>query len=250
METAIFLPGVITPAEVVYQPLVPLIDQTVRPILKELELYARGQPPDSYSIKAEIVGIERLMAAEGLEQAHLVGYSGGAAICLAFIAAHPQRVKSLAMFEPAAILTKEAAEIEAEEWAETERIIAKPEYERLTDFIRSYLKPGVEMPPPQPSPPPSWMASRPAGMRALVRAFREYRFSPDDLKAFTRPVYLAIGGLSRVSEERKAQFLRQLLPQTQLEVYPDLHHFNPPQRAEPERFAQSLLKLWASTEEA
>jgi hypothetical protein len=70
------------------------------------------------------------------------------------------------------------------------------------------------------------------------------------LKAFTRPVYLAIGGLSRVSEERKAQFLRQLLPQTQLEVYPDLHHFNPPQRAEPERFAQSLLKLWASTEEA
>jgi pimeloyl-ACP methyl ester carboxylesterase len=119
MEKVIFLPGVITPAAIVYGPLVEELKGEIQPILKDLELYAADEPPADYGLHVEIEGILSVMAQEGLESAHFVAYSGGAATCLAFTAAYPQRVKSLAMFEPATIPAKEwmQSEAGAAEWA-------------------------------------------------------------------------------------------------------------------------------------
>ena len=67
----------------------------------------------------------------------------------------------------------------------------------------------------------------------------------DRLRHFQQPVHLAIGSLSNPIEERKAKTLSALFPAFRLEIYEGLHHFNPPHRAEPERFARALRELWA-----
>jgi pimeloyl-ACP methyl ester carboxylesterase len=49
----------------------------------------------------EVDGLERVVTAAGLDTFHLVGYSGGGAVCLDFCVQHPERLRSLAIFEPA-----------------------------------------------------------------------------------------------------------------------------------------------------
>jgi pimeloyl-ACP methyl ester carboxylesterase len=244
MEKVIFLPGVITPAAITYAPLLEELEGEIQPVLKDLELYATDAPPPNYGLHLEIDAILRVMDREQFDRAHFVGYSGGAAICLAFAAAHPQRMQSLAMFEPAVIPAKEWMQLAAAEWAELERIMTLPEAERTPLFIRNTLRPGVEPPPPLPGPPPPWMAKRPAGIQALVAAFGQYDFDLDALRRFERPVYLGYGLLSSKAEERKADFLLDLLPAIEIETYAKLHHFTPPQRHEPEVYASALRRLW------
>ncbi len=82
----------------------------------------------------------------------------------------------------------------------------------------------------------------------LMNAFSAYDLPYGRLHDFTQPVYIAVTALSNPVELRKAQVLKELLPEMQLEVYPNLHHFNPPQRAEPAHFARSLEKLWTKAE--
>jgi hypothetical protein len=91
------------------------------------------------------------------------------------------------------------------------------------------------------------MAKRPAGVKALVSAFSAYDFPLENLRAFDRPVYLGYGLLSNEAEERKAGFLAKLFPLITVEAYPNLHHFTPPQRHEPQRFAEGLRNLWSIT---
>jgi hypothetical protein len=38
--------------------------------------------------------------------------------------------------------------------------------------------------------------------------------------------------------------LAAIFPDFTIETFPERHHFDPPQRVEPERFADSLLALW------
>jgi pimeloyl-ACP methyl ester carboxylesterase len=244
MHTVIFLPGVITPAAVTFAPLVAALEGKVEPVLKELELYSGAEPPPAYRLELEISGILRRMDAAGLDRAHFVGYSGGGAVCLAFTAAYPERLLSLAIFEPATIPSQAWMTLEPEEWEETERVMALPEEERLPLFIRNYLKPGVDPPARSSAPPPPWMAKRPAGMQALVQALRQYDFAPDSLRAFDCPVYLAYGLSSRDTEERKIAFLADLFPNVEVESYPGLHHFSPPHRDAPDRYARALRRLW------
>jgi hypothetical protein len=45
---------------------------------------------------------------------------------------------------------------------------------------------------------------------------------------FEHPVYLGYGLLSSRAEERKADFLLDLLPAIEIETYAKLHHFTPP----------------------
>lgn len=89
------------------------------------------------------------------------------------------------------------------------------------------------------------MARRPAGLEALVRAFRAYDLDRARFRQFRQPVYLAIGDQSHPIEADKARTLAALFPALQIEVYAGRHHFDPPHRAEPERFARALHALWA-----
>lgn len=122
--------------------------------------------------------------------------------------------------------------------------------EQMREFMRLNLRPGVQPPPPPPGEPPDWMVRRPAGIRAMSRAFSTYDLNLERFRQFSKPVYLAIGSLSNPIEERKAETLSKLFPDFRSEVYAGRHHFDPPQRAEPERFAQAISEVWSRAESA
>ena len=116
-------------------------------------------------------------------------------------------------------------------------------------FVRANLGPGVEPPPPPPGPPPRWMAKRPAGLRALIEAFKAGELDLDALRRLEAPVYFALGGLSNRDQYAKiAERLSRVFPDFTLEVFQERHHFDPPHRIEPARVAASLRALWTRAE--
>ena len=93
------------------------------------------------------------------------------------------------------------------------------------------------------------MARRPAGLRALTAAFEAASLDTDSLRAFTRPVYYALGGLSNpVLYARIGERLGSLFRDFRIERYEDRHHFDPPHRIEPARVAKALKTLWADAD--
>ena len=93
------------------------------------------------------------------------------------------------------------------------------------------------------------MAKRPAGIRAIERAFRKSAIVREELRRFDRPVYFALGALSNPDQyEEIANRLSAVFEDFELEVFEERHHFDPPHRVEPERVAGSLKKLWRRAE--
>ncbi len=131
--------------------------------------------------------------------------------------------------------------------AELTRLMQLPAGERMQAFMRWHFRPGMQPPPaPQPSgPAPAWMALRPAGLEAMFRAFNRFSLDQNSIRQFHQPVYFAIGSLSNRFFEREANTLQGLFPDMQIEEYVGRSHFDPPHRAEPERFARALSELWA-----
>jgi pimeloyl-ACP methyl ester carboxylesterase len=242
---AILLPGSVLPRDLAYGALIEAMSDGVDARAKDLEVYATDEPPPGYGLESEIEGVLREADEAGFERFNLVGYSGGGAISTALVAAHPERVLSLALLEPAWIGNQGLSDSEREAWAEFERFRDLPAKEMMPRFIRTQLAPGVEPPPPPPGPPAPWMAKRPGGIRAITAAFQRYDLDPDALRAFERPVYYALGALSNPGYYGEmARRLGDFFPDYRLEVYEDRHHFDPPHRIEPERLAARLEELW------
>lgn len=119
----------------------------------------------------------------------------------------------------------------------------------MTKFVRANLAPGVEPPPPPTGPPPPWMAQRPAGIKALIDAFRTFDLDLEALRAFGQPVYYALGELSNPRYYgRMAERASQVFKDFTLDVFKGRHHFDPPHRAEPERLARRLKDIWNRAE--
>ena len=89
------------PADLAYGALVDALGDDVEGIAKELELYAGREPPPDYTLQHEIDGVLRVADEAGFDRFHLVGYSAGGASSVAFAASQPERLSSLALFEPA-----------------------------------------------------------------------------------------------------------------------------------------------------
>ena len=243
------LPGTVLPARQAYEPLVAVLGDRVDAAVKDLELYRDAEPPAEYSLALEAEGVLVEADRRGFECFHLVGDSGGAAAGLVFAATYPERLLSLALLEPAWA----GNERTPREQALYERFLAldglSPE-DQLLEFARLQLAPGVD-PPPPPEEPPAWLALRPAGIRAIMRAFDEAKLDLGALRAFTQPVYFALGGRSNPDYfAQLAERLAAVFPDFTLETFADRHHFDPPHRVEPERVAASLLALWARAEQA
>ena len=234
------------PADLAYGALLQALGDDAQAIAKDLELYAGPEPPPGYTLDHEIDGVLRAADNAGFERFHLVGYSGGGASSLAFAAKHPERLLSLALLEPAWMGNEELGPEEQALWREFDRIATLPPQEMMPAFVSIQLAPGVEPPPPPPGPPPPWMAARPAGLRALIATFRSSLLDLDRLRAFTRPVYFALGGRSNPDYYgQMAERASALFPDFTLERFEERHHFDPPHRIEPERTAQALRLLWA-----
>ena len=243
----LFVPGAVTPAAITYGPLLGVLNHRLEPVVKDLEVYAADEPPANYELDLEVEGIGRAADHAGFDGFHLVAYSGGAGIALAFTAQYPDRLKSLALIEPAWIGNEDWSAEDRADWAALDQLMTLPNEERMNAFIRWHMRPGVEPPKPQlpPGPPPPWMAKRPAGLEALSQAFRSYRLDRARLCLLRGPVYYAVGSLSREFFERNGKTLASCFLDFRMEVYKGRSHFDPPHRAEPERFAQALLELWA-----
>jgi pimeloyl-ACP methyl ester carboxylesterase len=241
----VLLPGVVLPAELAYAALLDALGEDVDAVAKELELYAAPRRPDEYDLELEVDGVLRLADARGWERFHLVGYSAGGAASLAFAAARPERLASLALLEPAWAGNRDQSAAEQAVWIEEARLEELPDERFVQAFMRLGLEPGVPLPPPPPGDPPPWLPTRPAGIRALTRAFRQRDVDLEALRRFERPVYVALGALS--NQQYYGEIARRVagvFPDCELEVFEERHHFDPPHRIEPERLAASLRALW------
>ncbi len=243
----VFIPGNVTPAASTYGPLLEVLKAEVQPILKELELYAADTPPPDYTVEVEVEGLRRAADAAGLKRCHLVGYSWGGTIALAFAMKYPERVKSLTLTDPYSAINDGSPEVTVY-WAEMDRVMALPPEERVRAFLRVLMRPGVEPPPRPPGPPPPWMATRPAGLIAWNRARKAYTLDRERVRRLRQPIYLARAGLSPPAYERGVLALASLLPDVTVEVYEARSHIDAPHRAEPERFARGLRELWRRAE--
>jgi pimeloyl-ACP methyl ester carboxylesterase len=234
------------PADLAYGALLEALGDDVQATAKDLEVYAGPEPPPDYTLEYEIDGVLRAAKEAGFERFHLVGYSAGGASSLAFAAAHPERLLSLALIEPAWLGNEGLSPEEEAVRREFDRIATLPPDQMMPAFVATQLAPGVEPPPSPPGPPPPWMATRPAGLRAFITAFGSSTLDLDRLRVFERPVYFALGGRSNPDYYgRMANRAREIFPDWTLDVFEQRHHFDPPHRIEPERTARALRAHWA-----
>lgn len=244
---AILLPGAVLPADLAYGALLDQLGSPTDVRAKDLEVYAGDEPPAGFSLETEVTGVLRFADEAGFDRFHVVGYSAGGAVALALTAAHPSHVHSLALMEPAWAGRQGMSAEEAAAHGRVRSALAIDEPEAaMGAFVRAQLAPDVPSPPSPPGPRPPWMAKRPAGARAFVRAFDEADVSSEALSAFTGPIWYAVGGLSDPDlYARKAERLALIWPRMRVQVFPERHHFDPPHRIEPGRVAAALRELWS-----
>ena len=241
----IALPGGVMPAAIRYQSLAAAVSGRARIHAKDLEVYSGDTPPPDYAIAQEVEAVARFADSLGLERFHLLGYSGGGFVSLAFAGAHPERLLSLALFEPASIPGRLSAE-EAVFYSHlTAELAGRSGPDFMRGFVQMNLRDGVEAPPPPPGDPPPWMALRPAGIAAMMRGFGEHPFERDWLRRCTCPVFLGYGDLTNVQEEVRAGILARLFPDVRVRRFTGVHHFVPAEQIYTPEHVQALLELWA-----
>jgi pimeloyl-ACP methyl ester carboxylesterase len=247
---AILLPGGILPAELAYADLLARFSADVNARAKELEVYAAPEtPPPGYTLDTEIDGIGSVADEAGFGRFHLVGYSAGGASALAFALAHPDRLVSLTLAEPAWAGTEGRSAAEAVATQRPIDALDLPPEEMLPAFMRAQLEDGVELPPTPTGPQPAWMRSRPPGTAAIAAAFQAPPYPSEAMRTFLPPVLFVVGGRSRHAYYGlMAERLGSLFPDFSLAPFPERHHFDPPHRAEPERYAHVLEEHWRRAE--
>ena len=239
----IALPGGVMPAAMRYQSLQDALDGDARLHTKDLEVYSGDQPPADYSITLEVEALERFADSLDLGRFHLLGYSGGGFVSLAFAGAHPERLLSLALFEPASIPGKLSPD-EAELYARLEAELAGlsgPEFMRT--FVQLQVREGVVVPPPD-GPPPPWMAKRPAGLAAMMAAFGAHPFDREALRQCSSPVFLGYGELTGIHEEIRIGILSRLFPDVRIRRFSGIHHFVRPELIYTSDHVCALRDLW------
>lgn len=238
----ICLPGSVAPAANRYAPLKAAVGERAELHLKDLEVYRDDAPPADYSIEMELDAVDALAESQGLEHFHLIGYSGGGMMSVAYAGTRPDRLLSLGLFEPARIpgqLTGAERDF-FESLNGTLAGLEGPDF--MAAFIHNQVKPGAQLPPPQPPTPE--MRKRPAGIATLLRVFETYDFDRDLLRKCSFPVYYAYGNLSHDEQALKAGVLAQLFPDIHVQRFDGIHHFVPPEDIYTPRHTQALLSLW------
>ena len=240
----ICVPGSVAPAANRYAALKTAVGDRAELHLKDLELYGGDEPPADYSIDMELAAIDELANSLRIDRFHLVGYSGGGMMSLAYAGTRHERLLSLALFEPARV----PGELTAAEREFFGHLNGKltglqgPDF--MSAFIHEQVKPGAQIPPP---PPPSHeMRKRPAGIATLLRVFDSYAFDRNLLKRCGFPVYYAYGSLSHDEQALKAGVLAQLFPDFHVQRFEGVHHFVPPEQIYTPKHTDTLLALWES----
>lgn len=239
----ICLPGGVAPAAQRYAPLMAAVDGRAELQMKDLEVYRDDSPPPDYSVEMEIAALERFVDGLGIDRFHLVGYSGGGFISLAFAGKRPDRLLSLGLFEPAMVPGEMTAEERRFVTSLDEKLTGLDAHDFMAAFIREQVKPGVQLPPPPTEMPPG-MHKRPAGIAAMMRAFRAFRFDRASLSTVAFPVYLGYGDLTQDFEPVKAGVMARLFGDIHIQRYAGIHHFVRPEQIYTLAHARALEDLW------
>jgi pimeloyl-ACP methyl ester carboxylesterase len=243
MRNVILLPGIIAPAAVRYAPLLACLSD-INPVTKDLEVYASDALSPGYSIALEVAGVDRAANEAGFAAFHLYGHSGGGAVALAYIAAHPDRVVSVAVDEPAYDFTEEGRS----DVVEFAPLAALPVNERMRAFMRLQVSSTVTLPPPPEGPPPPWMTKRPAGIDAFLSALDKHERLERQYGTVRAPVLFTWGSLTHPRWNTMRQRLEKLFPDFTARCFDGLHHLNTSHQAEPERVARMLDDFWTRAE--
>ena len=244
----ICLPGSVAPAANRYAALKAAVGDRADLHLKDLELYRDDEPPADYSIDMELEAVDATAQSLGLERFHLIGYSGGGMMSIAYAGTRPERLLSLGLFEPARIpgeLTRPERDFFQ---SLNDKVAGKTGSDFMSAFISNQVKPGARIPPPQPPTPE--MRKRPAGIAALLRVFEQYSFDRDLLRKCAFPVYYAYGSLSHDEQALKAGVLAQRFPDIHIQRFEGIHHFVPPEEIYTASHVEALVAMWRATDGA
>jgi len=244
----ICIPGSVAPAAQRYRPLIDGAGDAADIHLKDLEVYREPKPPAGYSIEEELAAIDRFADSKGLGRFHLIGYSGGGFISLAYAGTRPARIISLGLFEPAQIPGVLSAEEQAFFAALKSKLEGLQGDAFMAAFVREQVKPGAVLSPPPPGPVSPEMQKRPAGIAALIAAFEVFPFDRDLLRAAPFPVFYGYGDLSHPEQALKAGILAQLFPDVHVQRYAGVHHFVPPEQIYTPAHVAELVELWQRAE--
>jgi hypothetical protein len=168
-------------------------------------------------------------------------------VALAYAAAHPERIFSLAP-STSRPRTSQRPTLRTLNGRDLKRLRGSQNRSPCAGSSRYSCQPGVDPPEPSVGPPPPWMATRPAGIRAFLAAIRRHRVESASYAVFERPVYYSFGSLSNRRWVAMKDRLARTFPDFEAERYEGLHHLHTSHQAEPERVAQRLLEIWSRAE--
>jgi pimeloyl-ACP methyl ester carboxylesterase len=223
-----------------FKRVVAALGEDIKPAFKNMDLLPAGQPNEDWTLDGEVHSLLAFARAEGFETFDLVGYSGGAAVSLAFAALHPARLRSLTLIEPPWIGN--------DIWSEEERgfvngfdaLLDLPPNDLVASFFELFA-PGTNLP----VPPDEKRVTRMA--EALRIVWLGYRAKPLDrslLAKINAPVYLPVGGRSAPRMKALAELLAIAFRRARVKVFAEQHHFDLLQRAAAD-LAIGLSKIWS-----
>jgi pimeloyl-ACP methyl ester carboxylesterase len=181
------------------------------------ELGSAGKPGDPrYTAETEREALRFTLDSIGLERPHLAGWSGGGRALLEFAAEYPDRVRSLALVEPAAYWVLEQLGDKTEELEEGDDFVHSLYGKEVTeaDLARFLQLAGFVSSAKEAISDPNWERWVPHRMALSWQG--EPLDHPDrsveDLRLITCPVLLVKGTVTAEWERRLVDTLGELLP--------------------------------------
>jgi pimeloyl-ACP methyl ester carboxylesterase len=235
------------PVHETFAPLAKELNGKVVLVLKDREAYAR-EPGTALTLADEVEGVRHAADTNRLDYFHLLGYSAGAVVALAFTAAYPERITSLALIEPPWIGNDTvSADAKALHDALDRVLTEVPPQQRMGQFRQAITRPGEVLPPVPPGPVPAWVSTRAEQGAMLWQAIRTATLKKEHLRSFLPPVYVAVGTRSHPGFRATAEEVVSVFPAASLEVYDGADHFEIHTKYAT-RLAAALRALWAVCE--
>jgi len=203
-----------------------LVRAGFRVYMPDLPGFGRSDKPAdfSYSIPAQAATVVGFMDAMGLRQVDLGGWSMGGWIAQKVAADHPDRIKRLMLFDSAGLYIKPAwslnlfTPVSATELDQLDALLM-PHPPTVPSFIASDIL--------RVSRGDAWVIRRAIASMATGNDTTD-KLLPD----LKMPVLIVWGALDKAIPLSQGETMRQLIPQSQLEVIPTCGHLAPVQCAD------------------